>query len=187
MIANNHRATLAIELAQVFDALDLVAEGDFERDENDRVHDIANEVPNALRGTPAFFYLFEAINRVNGHIPHVFVCEKHAFLLCVRAGGARHIADLLDDFVNRKTGGIDAFRIGGGNEWRGLAGGIEFIAPHDVGEHLVEIDGSNATSLVLHHATARAFFVACGEEHLDFGPREYDRANIATLDHVITL
>ena len=31
MIANNHRATLAIELAQVFDALDLVAEGDFER------------------------------------------------------------------------------------------------------------------------------------------------------------
>ncbi len=29
MIANNHRATLAIELAQVFDALDLVAEGDF--------------------------------------------------------------------------------------------------------------------------------------------------------------
>ena len=39
----------------------------------------------------------------------------------------------------------------------------------------------------MRHATARAFFVACGEEHLDFGLREYDRANIAALDHVIAL
>ena len=187
MVANDHRAALAIELAQIFDAFDFVAEGDFKRDEDNRVHDVANEMPNAFRGALAFFYLFKPVNRVDGHIPHVFVCEKHAFLLCVRASSARHIADLLDDFVDRKTGGIDAFRIGGGNERRGLAGGIELIAPHDVGEHLVEIDGPNATSFVLRHAATRALFVACGKEHLDFGLREHDRANIAALDYVIAL
>ena len=83
------------------------------------------------------------------------------------------------------TGGVDVHGVVGGAQRSRGAGGVGRIAPAQVGQHLVVVDGTDAAIDVLAHPAMGALLVGGGEEHLHGRIGKHHGTDVAALHHVV--